>query len=76
LGPDDKVLAVPVKLLGSTVEIGVPKPLLQTTPPPVPGRHWEASADGQRFLTVASSETGTVPFTLVVNWPAELDRPR
>ena len=76
LGPDDKVIAVPVKLLGSTVEIGVPQPLWQTTPPPVPGRHWDAAAGGQRFLTVASSETGTVPFTLVVNWPTELDRPR
>ncbi len=76
LGPDDKVMAAPIKLLGSTVEIGVPKPLWQTTPPPVAGRHWEASADGQRLLTVATREAGTAPLTLVVNWPAELERPR
>jgi Tol biopolymer transport system component len=76
LGPDDKLMAVEIRLLDSTVEIGVPKPLLQTTPPPVPGRHWDATADGRRFLTVGLGEGGSPPLTLVVNWPAELDRPR
>jgi len=76
LGPDDKLMAVEIRLLGSTVEIGIPKPLLQTTPPPIPGRHWDATADGRRFLMVGLVEGGSPPFTLVVNWPAELDRPR
>jgi len=39
-------------------------------------RRADLFADGQRFLGVATRETGTAPFTLVVNWPAELDRPR
>jgi hypothetical protein len=42
----------------------------------VPGYLYDMTADGQRFIAVQDLEhTSDIPLTVVVNWPAELNRP-
>ena len=41
----------------------------------VPGYLYDATSDGQKFITVQDMEhTSTIPLTLVVNWDAELKK--
>ncbi|HJZ80236.1 MAG TPA: protein kinase [Pyrinomonadaceae bacterium] len=77
LAPDKKVMAVDVKLEGSTFEAGVPKVLFQThvISYPNPRNVYDASADGQRFLIITTpEEVTTTPITVVANWTADLNR--
>jgi hypothetical protein len=76
LAPDHKLMAVPIKR-DTTVEPGIPSPLFQTR---VTGltdvrTHYQASADGQRFLvnTVDPGDRGA-PIQVVVNWQAALPK--
>jgi len=67
LGPDDRLMAVPVMLpvSGSVVEAGTPVALFATRP----GSEFEASPDGQRFLINTLPEgAATPPITLILNW--------
>jgi Tol biopolymer transport system component/tRNA A-37 threonylcarbamoyl transferase component Bud32 len=75
LSLDNKILAVPVNL-GATFHAGSPVELFAVHPTsnsnsPV----YDVTADGQRFLvnTVASDE-GSPPLSLVVHWPALLEK--
>lgn len=57
--------------LGAEAKAGTPRELFS------PGRRsgFEAADDGQRFLATASaSETGAPPFTVALNWMAELKK--
>ena len=74
IAEDRTLMAVPVKLAGSTSEplqVGQPKPLF-----PVPlldtfivGRSYEVSNDGQRILMPALASGATAPpLTVVLNW--------
>jgi serine/threonine protein kinase len=77
IAPDRKLMAVDVKLEGSTFEAGVPKVLFQTRVAgyPNPRNVYEVSADGQRFLIITPLEEATsTPITVVVNWTAELKK--
>ena len=77
IAPDRKLMAVDVKLEGSTFEAGVPKVLFQThvTGYPNPRNVYEVSADGQRFLIITPLEEATsTPITVVANWNADLKR--
>jgi hypothetical protein len=39
------------------------------------GRHYTVTGDGQRFLFVTSADDASVPpFTIVLNWMAEVKR--
>ena len=67
---DRKLMAVEVTL-GAEVKAGTPRELFSL------GRFydWTPTGDGQRFLVVASaSETAVPPFTVVLNWMAELKK--
>jgi len=77
IAPDKKLMAVDVKLEGSTFEAGVPRALFQTrvVSYPNPRNVYEVSADGQRFLIITPLEEATsTPITVVANWNADLKR--
>src|SRR2546425_666479 len=77
IAPDSKLMAVDVKLEGSTFEAGVPKGLFQThgTGYPNPRNGYEVSADRPRFLIITPLEEATsTPITVVANWNTDLKR--
>jgi Tol biopolymer transport system component len=68
--PDGKLIAVDVTL-GAEVKAGTPRELFSF------GSlfSWEVTGDGQRFLLMTSAdETSVPPFTVVLNWMAELKK--
>jgi Tol biopolymer transport system component len=75
LTSDHKLMAVAVRT-GTTFELETPKSLFQVRIRNDPsGRHYDVSADGQRFLVNAPLvEEDSPPITLVQNWPALLKR--
>jgi Tol biopolymer transport system component len=67
LGPDNRLMAVPVMLQvnGSSVEAGAPVALFTTRP----ASEFAASPDGQRFLiNTPLEDAATPPITVVLNW--------
>jgi Tol biopolymer transport system component len=75
LSLDNKILALPVNL-GATFHAGSPVELFAVHPTSNPfSTVYDVTADGQRFLvnTVASDE-GSPPLSLVVHWPALLEK--
>jgi eukaryotic-like serine/threonine-protein kinase len=75
LSPDDKLMAVSLKLGADTVEPSAPRELftlpLRTSPI---GPTYEASRDGRRFLVLTSPETAPRALNVIVNWPALLKK--
>jgi len=66
INPELKIVAVPITL-SPAFRAGPPSPLF--TIRPGPGQPFDVSADGQRFLVdAASSDQGSPPFSLVLNW--------
>jgi Tol biopolymer transport system component len=65
-------MAVDVKVNGTALEIGVPQQLFQVQA----ANGWDVTADGKRFLLSApqAQQTGQVPITVVLNWPAQLKK--
>jgi dipeptidyl aminopeptidase/acylaminoacyl peptidase len=80
LAADGKMMSVPVDsgtYSGTaSLKLGVPKPLFQTRLDfAVFLRHYDVSADGKRFLLAQPlEEGGSVPITVIVNWPALLKK--
>ncbi len=74
LAPDGRLMAVDVKL-GATLEVGVPKALFDPRCKKGPGREYDVSPDGRRFLVdqILGEET-PAPITLIQNWSAGLQR--
>jgi eukaryotic-like serine/threonine-protein kinase len=69
----DGVVAVDVKMAGSTLETGPPRPLFRLPPQAEIETTYDVSPDGQRFLTIVSDkEARLVPITLMQNWAAGL----
>jgi len=65
---DLRVMAVPVST-GATFEPGTPAPLFALRQRNDPDRHFDVSADGQRFLVAAPvGEEVSLPITLIQNW--------
>jgi Tol biopolymer transport system component len=68
IAPDRKLMAVPVKT-GSVFEPETAVPLFEVHLRNDPSRHYDASADGQRFLVnMPLGEETSPPITLVQNW--------
>jgi Tol biopolymer transport system component/predicted Ser/Thr protein kinase len=68
LAPDRKLMAVAVKT-GVAFEPETPAPLFEVRLRNDPSRHYDVSADGQRFLlNVPQSDETSPPITLVQNW--------
>lgn len=60
---------------GASLVIGKVAPLFQANPIPSPGRPYDVSADGQKFVVATQGVQQTSkPLTLVVNWPALLKK--
>ena len=78
LDASNALTAVPVGTSGPTISIGSPAKLFDTKyAEPNPSRHYDLSADGQRFLMLKASATGDpnatpVSMVLVEHWFEEL----
>ena len=68
VAPDRKLMAVPVKT-GAVFEPETAAPLFEVHLRNDPSRHYDVSADGQRFLVnMPMGEETSPPITLVQNW--------
>jgi Tol biopolymer transport system component len=73
--PAGRFMAVPVTARGGTFEAGTPQPLFEVRANPTPGTQYDVTGDGQRFIvSVPARAEGASPLTLVLNWPALLQR--
>ena len=67
LSPDNRLMAVPIRLpvSGAMIEIGTPIALFSAPP----GSQYTASPDGQRFLiNTPTEDASTLPITVILNW--------
>jgi Tol biopolymer transport system component len=73
---DGKMMSVPVELGAASFKLGVPEPLFQTRLEfESIQRQYDVSADGKRFLLAQPlEESGSVPITVIINWPALLKK--
>jgi eukaryotic-like serine/threonine-protein kinase len=69
LSADNRVMAAS-STPGDRFETGLPVPLFRTDSPVNTG--WDAAADGQHFIVASPPATYEMPFTVVVNWTADL----
>jgi serine/threonine protein kinase len=75
LDPTDKIVAVDVNASGNAVRLGTSHDLFQTVGIQREYGPFDVSADGKRFLLNSGNlKEGSDPFTLVLNWPAELKK--
>ena len=77
ISAERKLMAVEIKP-GSSFEAGAPRPLFDTglrRGGPLQGGGYDVAADGQKFLlSMPAGEGALPPLTLVVNWPAAIER--
>jgi Tol biopolymer transport system component len=75
ISSDNKLMAVEMTL-GAEVKRGTPKELFSLSDIGAnPGAGYAVTRDGQRFLFVTSAEeTSLTPFTVVLNWMAEVKK--
>jgi len=72
---DATAYAVELKINGTQLESGVPQPLFVVRNTSSVGTLFDVAPDGQRFLVpMTQKENADVPMSLVVNWPAILDK--
>jgi hypothetical protein len=80
LDASNALIVVPVGTSGPTISIDSPAKVFDTGyAEPNPSRHYDVSADGQRFLMLKAGATGNpnaTPASMVVvlNWDQELKR--
>ena len=68
--PGDELMSVDVRT-NPSFQAGIPKTLFKTNLQPPPGRQWDATPDGERFLVnLRPGEQTSSPITLVQNWAA------
>jgi Tol biopolymer transport system component len=69
--PGDEIIAVELSMAPS-FQAGIPRALFKTHLRPPPGRQFDVTPDGERFLVnVMPGEQVSDPITLVQNWAAE-----
>lgn len=73
ISPDLQLMAVEVKT-GLNFETGPPQALFSLPVPGIGGfaRHYDVSADGQRFLVESLTEGSQSAIAVVLNWTAAL----
>ena len=77
LAPDGKIMAVAVETGGKAFRAGEAKALFETSlnHADVVRNRYVVSADGQQFLlAIPMQEGGPVPFTVVLDWTADLEK--
>jgi eukaryotic-like serine/threonine-protein kinase len=76
VSPDQKLRAVPIKIVASRLEAAAPVPLFQTRiAGPLGTGHrfpYAVSRDGQRLLMYVEDTGATPAITVVLNWPSLL----
>ncbi|HET9741570.1 MAG TPA: protein kinase [Terriglobales bacterium] len=74
--PGNKIMSLKIAEEGGSLTIGQPQMLIQAKPGAGGlGPMYDVSADGQKFVEVtADPHEQSVPFTIVVNWPALLNQ--
>jgi hypothetical protein len=62
------------KVNGSSLEVGVVRPLFETRPygGVFIGNEFDVTADGQRFIVAYEAQQSNTVINLVANWPADL----
>jgi len=74
VSPDDKLMAVSLKIGTDSVTPSAPREMFPLLMPENGWCSYQASADGQRFLVRAAPGQGVQPLTVIVNWPAVLKK--
>ncbi len=76
LGPDNRLRATGIIGRKSSLGVGSTQVLFAVQAAPPPASPFDVSADGKRFLinTVAATQGGSEPITLVINWPTSAPR--
>jgi len=74
VGPDLRMMAVPVEREAGTLNPGVPQALFETRLTTGADRQYDVAADGQRFLVAQAPPTGAqAQVSVLVNWQRLLD---
>jgi serine/threonine protein kinase len=70
---DQQVVAVDVRQIGASLQLGTPHALFKATTVSGPTGPYSVSADGKRFLmNTVPPQSVTEPLTLITNWTADL----
>ena len=73
VSPNDKLMAVDLKLGKDSIEPSAPRELFALPTPTINFIPYDVSADGERFLVQAPPQQAS-PLTVIVNWPALVNR--
>ena len=69
IAPDLKMMAAPIQVSGSSLEVGSPVALFQTrVMADVPKQEYAVSAKGRFLVNQSVEESTTTPITLILNW--------
>ncbi|HLN00666.1 MAG TPA: protein kinase, partial [Terriglobales bacterium] len=71
---DNKLMAVSLKMGADTVEPSAPRELFPLPASDIGWSPYDVAADGQRFLVRATPGQAGQPLTVIVNWPALLNK--
>ncbi len=84
LAPNSQLMAADVNLSGSTFEVAAVHPLFRLRLAPGPPLYdlgptagqigYDVSPDGQRILVNSPAESEAAPITVILNWPAKLNK--
>ncbi len=67
-------MSVDIRANGSELEAAVPKTLYSIRLGGLGRQRWVVTKDGQKFLVLVPEERKAGPFTVVLNWPALLEK--
>jgi hypothetical protein len=71
---DGRLMTVPVRTVGSSVELGTPRPILQLVDAPAVHPYpYDVAPDG-RILALIPAMEGSQELTVLINWHADLER--
>jgi dipeptidyl aminopeptidase/acylaminoacyl peptidase len=71
---DGRLMTVPVRMVGSSVELGTPAPILQLIDPPAVHPYpYDIAPDG-RILALIPAMEGRQELTVLMNWQSDLKR--
>src|SRR5207302_6722578 len=71
MSTDQKLMAAPIALGATTLQVGDPRALFGIRVPPVRGTY-AVSRDGRFLVNSLGDASDTVPISLFTNWPATL----
>jgi hypothetical protein len=72
---DGRMMSVPIESGPAVFKPGVPKALFQTRLHQDTARDYDVTSDGKRFIVAEPlSGGGSIPITVILNWPELLQR--